>query len=160
MKQEIVITEVIIENMVAYTTPDGLISIEVRLKRRNSISPERLLIYISPLIAEDIRSAWQGEKNFRPLSSDLTVTIIKEHTALDPVRAVITKLENSIFYAIIQAQKGEEKVEIDCRPSDAISQALRLGIPIFANEALLTEMEGEEEIVVPVMVTPEKDNIH
>ena len=40
--------------------------------------------------------------------------------------------------------RGDVLVQIDARPSDSIAVALRLSAPIFAQESLLTSVEGED----------------
>jgi bifunctional DNase/RNase len=40
--------------------------------------------------------------------------------------------------------RGDVLIQIDARPSDSIAVALRLSAPIFAQESLLTSVEGEE----------------
>jgi len=40
--------------------------------------------------------------------------------------------------------RGDVLVQIDARPSDSIAVALRLSAPIFAQETLLTAVDGED----------------
>lgn len=52
---------------------------------------------------------------------------------------MISDLKEGIFYAKIVCSDGLREVEIDARPSDAIAIGLRFDIPIYTNEAILSE---------------------
>jgi bifunctional DNase/RNase len=52
---------------------------------------------------------------------------------------VITELKEGTFYAIIQMALNGTRYEISSRPSDAIALAVRVNVPIFANDDVLTE---------------------
>ena len=54
-------------------------------------------------------------------------------------RIVITELKEGTFYAIIQLSQNGSSYEVSSRPSDAIALAVRVNVPIFANEEVLTE---------------------
>src|SRR5439155_483833 len=54
-------------------------------------------------------------------------------------RIVITELRDRTFYAEIQMTSGGSGCKVSSRPSDAIALAVRLGSPIFADEAVLDE---------------------
>jgi bifunctional DNase/RNase len=56
---------------------------------------------------------------------------------------VIDDLWNTIYYAKVYLRKGDEEIEIDSRPSDAIAIAVRFDAPIFVAEGIL-ETAGEE----------------
>jgi bifunctional DNase/RNase len=65
---------------------------------------------------------------------------------------VISDLKEGVFFAKIICQNGENKVEIDARPSDAIAIGLRFDAPIYTFESILAEAgivltdEGEDDI--------------
>ena len=54
-------------------------------------------------------------------------------------RVIIHSLHDNIFYAVLCLELGEEKKEIDCRPSDAIAIALRTNSPIFVMEQVIAD---------------------
>ena len=59
-------------------------------------------------------------------------------------RVVIDDLWHGTFYAKIYLRRGEEEIEMDARPSDAIALALRFRAPIYMAESVL-EAEGRYE---------------
>ena len=50
---------------------------------------------------------------------------------------VIDDLWNTIYYAKVYLRKGEEEIEIDSRPSDAIALAVRFDAPIYVSDGIL-----------------------
>ncbi len=80
----------------------------------------------------------QGIKTGRPMSHDLTVSILESTgTILDKV--CINKLAEGVFYAYLAIKHGGKTVQIDARPSDAVALAVRLNTPIFVAEEVLDE---------------------
>jgi len=104
----------------------------------------RLLpIWIGQPEAESIVMEMNKVKPPRPLTHDLCKRLI---TGLGATlrRIQITRVEENTYYAELQLQLGSDLVQIDARPSDSIAIALRFGAPIFAPEALLTEVREED----------------
>jgi uncharacterized protein len=64
-------------------------------------------------------------------------------------RIVITELREGTYYATIQMSRNGSSYEVSSRPSDAIALAVRVNVPIFANEDVLAEasiiIKDEEE---------------
>ena len=54
---------------------------------------------------------------------------------------VITELKERTFYAELRLRRAASSYTISARPSDAIALAVRLGVTIYAEEALL-DAEG------------------
>ena len=72
----------------------------------------------------------------RPMTHDL------QRSLLDTLRArvervVITDLRDNTFYALIHLLRGDERLAVDARPSDAMALALRTNAPIFVEDAVL-----------------------
>jgi hypothetical protein len=63
-------------------------------------------------------------------------------------RITVTELRENTFYAQITVTQGDQEIEIDSRPSDAIALAIRAEAPIFAADDVIAEsaieFEGEE----------------
>jgi bifunctional DNase/RNase len=76
----------------------------------------------------------------RPLTHDLLKTLI-ETFKLKLERVVVADLQNEVFYAhlVFSGGKDQPRIEIDCRPSDAIALALRLEAPLFVSEAVMSK---------------------
>ncbi|MFQ3214651.1 MAG: bifunctional DNase/RNase [Marivirga sp.] len=52
---------------------------------------------------------------------------------------VISDLKEGVFYAKIVCDNGEETIDIDARPSDAIAIGIRFDAPIFTYEKIMSE---------------------
>jgi len=98
-----------------------------------------LPIWVGLFEAQAIALALENVKPPRPLTHDLTKSIIEKLKGkVDKV--VITELRNNTFYARIMMRRNGESIQIDSRPSDAIALALRLKVPIYINEAVLDKV--------------------
>lgn len=100
-----------------------------------------LPIWIGPAEAASIALALRGERFQRPLTHDLTCTIIDGLGArLDKV--VITDQREGTYFGKIYLQREQELIGIDARPSDCIALALRCDAPIFLTEKVLEVVRG------------------
>jgi len=72
----------------------------------------------------------------RPMTHDLLRNVIQDLRA-DVQKIVVSDLKENTFYALIHLLVGGELVLIDARPSDAIALALRVRVPIFAEEQVI-----------------------
>jgi len=100
---------------------------------------ERFLpIWIGAMEATAIAFALQGIVTARPMTHDLMKNLLEE-TGIRVDRIVITELRDGTFYAVIQMQANGSAYEVSSRPSDAIALAVRVNVPVFANEDVLTE---------------------
>jgi bifunctional DNase/RNase len=100
-------------------------------------------IVIGPFEAHAIVSALNDDAPPRPMTHDLTRNILTRlGVSID--RVVIDDLWQGTFYAKIYLLHGDEEIEIDSRPSDAIALALRFRAPIYMAESVL-EAEGQPE---------------
>jgi bifunctional DNase/RNase len=79
----------------------------------------------------------------RPLTHDLILRITEELDA-KLTSVLISKIEDSTFFAQIILGRNGKKVEVDARPSDSIALALRAGCPIYCTEDVLN-VAGLEE---------------
>ncbi len=92
--------------------------------------------WIGPSEADAIAVQMQGVSVPRPLTHDFVCAIINNLGGAVK-EAVIDKLKDDCFYAKLVIGANKKEAEIDCRPSDALAVAVRLGIPIFADEKVL-----------------------
>lgn len=111
---------------------------------------ERFLpIWIGAVEATSIAFALQGVETARPMTHDLMKDLL-DSLAVDVERIVVTELRDGTFYAEILMNAGAGEVRVSSRPSDAIALAVRGGIPVYADEAVLDEAgilidDSEEE---------------
>jgi bifunctional DNase/RNase len=111
---------------------------------------ERYLpIWIGPAEADSIAIKLQDVDVPRPLTHDLLQTTIDALGAR--VNAIVVHdLRSDTFFAKILIVSDGQELEIDSRPSDAIALAVRVEVPIYADEMVLDKAgillpaEGEE----------------
>ncbi len=100
---------------------------------------ERYLpVWIGVAEAQAIAFALQGIVTPRPMTHDLMKNVLEE-IGVQVERIVITELKEGTFYAILEMAQNGTRYEISSRPSDAIALAVRLNVPIYANEEVLSE---------------------
>ena len=98
---------------------------------------ERYLpIWIGPAEADAIAIELQKVSVARPLTHDLLRNVIGELGA-KVTSIVVNDLANDTFFARIVMDVDGRHLEVDSRPSDAIALAVRVGVPIFADESVL-----------------------
>ena len=94
-----------------------------------------LPIWIGSVEATAIALEQQGVKPARPLTHDLLKDVVGAlGRRLEQVR--ITDLQEGTFYAELVFDGG---VKVSARPSDSVALALRVGVPIHAEESVLAE---------------------
>ena len=111
-----------------------------------------LPIWIGPAEASAIAMELQGVKFQRPLTHDLLNNVITSLGArVESV--VVNDLSNDTFFARIILDVNGQSMEIDSRPSDALALAVRVKVPIFADEAVLDKagvlLDQEEPAATP-----------
>lgn len=99
-------------------------------------SDRYLPIWIGPAEADAIAVRLQEVAVSRPLTHDLLRSII-DALGGSIQYIVVNDLANDTFYARIIMEVDGRSMEIDSRPSDAIALAVRVQVPIFAEEAVL-----------------------
>lgn len=100
---------------------------------------ERFLpIWIGAFEATAIAFAVQGVETARPMTHDLFKNVLDE-LSVEIQQIVINDLVDGTFYAEITMMHGEAKHVVSARPSDAIALAVRMEVPIFAEESVLEE---------------------
>jgi len=76
--------------------------------------------------------ALQGHVEPRPMTHDLIGNLLRAFDDVSVIRLIITKRERGTFYAELELRHRERVINLDCRPSDGIAMAVRLGVPIVA----------------------------
>jgi len=95
-----------------------------------------LPIWIGPAEAEAITVRLQGVAVARPLTHDLLQDVV-EKLGAQVVCVVVNDLADDTFFARIMVSVNGEQLEIDSRPSDAIALAVRVQVPIFAEDTVM-----------------------
>ncbi|HXH97317.1 MAG TPA: bifunctional nuclease family protein [Gaiellaceae bacterium] len=103
--------------------------------------PRWLPIWIGPAEAHSIALQIERRSSPRPNSHDLTRELI--HGLDGSVeRVVVTELRDGTYYAVLDILHGDQRLELDARPSDAIAIGLRDGAPIFVRDDLFLQSDG------------------
>lgn len=97
-----------------------------------------LPIWIGPYEAEAIAIRLKDVDIARPLTHDLLKNVIDEMGG-DISHILVNDLRDDTFYALITVNLNGRVLEIDSRPSDAIALAVRVGVPIFVAEDVMTQ---------------------
>lgn len=103
---------------------------------REKDSDRYLPIWIGPAEADAIAVRLQEVAVARPLTHDLLHTVI-DSLGANVEYVLVNDLANDTFFARIMLQVDGRNMEIDSRPSDAIALAVRVQVPIFADEGVL-----------------------
>lgn len=84
----------------------------------------------------------KGRTSERPLTHDLMAALVTKLGA-KVVRVSIDDLRDETFYAsVVLRREPDDEVAVDARPSDAITLALKLQVPIFVAERVLDTASG------------------
>ena len=103
------------------------------------VGTERILpIWIGPGEASAIAMQLGGVAFQRPLTHDLLVSIVGGMGGTLK-RVLITRVENSTYFAELVIDRDGEVISVDARPSDSIAVALRMKARIFADDSLLEQ---------------------
>ena len=95
-----------------------------------------LPIWIGASEADAIAVKLQGVNVARPLTHDLIQSMVDALGAkINSI--VVSDLKNDVFFAKIVLSVNGGQAEIDSRPSDAIALAVRVQVPIYAEENVL-----------------------
>jgi hypothetical protein len=101
-------------------------------------------IWVGAQEAASISVAVSGEDPPRPLSHDLMKRLLDTVGATID-RVDVTRIEEGTFYAALGLSTRDGHVTLDCRPSDAIALAARVGAPLFVAEAVLADAGVPED---------------
>lgn len=115
------------------------------------VGTDRVLpIWIGPGEASAIAMQLGGVSFQRPLTHDLLVSVLGGLGGTLQ-RVLITRVEDSTYFAELIIDRDGDLISVDARPSDSIAIALRAEARIFADDALLAsvsesigEAEGDE----------------
>jgi bifunctional DNase/RNase len=115
------------------------------------VGTDRVLpIWIGPGEASAIAMQLGGVSFQRPLTHDLLVSVLGGLGGTLQ-RVLITRVEDSTYFAELIIDRDGDLISVDARPSDSIAIALRAEARIFADDALLASVsesmsvaEGDE----------------
>lgn len=89
--------------------------------------------------AAAIERRLMGQEPPRPQTHELLASII-EHLGATVERVVINDLKDHTFFARLVLRQGDQTIDVDSRPSDAIALGVATEVPIFVEEHVLDEV--------------------
>jgi bifunctional DNase/RNase len=95
-------------------------------------------IFIGGAEGEAIDRAVARQRPPRPLTHDLIASIITELGG-DVKALTISDLKDNTYIGTLTVMQGKKKHEIDCRPSDGLSIALRMGADIKVAKKVVSQ---------------------
>jgi len=98
------------------------------LKEKDGERQLPIVIGIVEVFAIDRRL--KGIQPPRPMTHDLTANLIDQLGA-HIEKIVIDDLKNHTFYAKIHLRRGDDRIVVDSRPSDAMALGVATSAPIF-----------------------------
>ncbi|NKB71542.1 MAG: hypothetical protein GKR89_31095 [Candidatus Latescibacteria bacterium] len=108
------------------------------LCEKEATRPRLLPIAIGQFEALSIAMRLHSQEPTRPVSYDLIAALLGQ-LSVTVRQVVVTRVQQSIFYAKIVIEKDLEIRDLDARPSDAIALALRTGSALFVSRELLEQ---------------------
>ena len=105
----------------------------------------KIPILIGSNEAQSLSLAFEDINLPRPTTHDLIINFSNE-ADIQIQSVLFKKYVNGTFFTSILMKKGNEKIEIDSRPSDAISIALKNKIPIYITDNVLDSIKTKNII--------------
>ena len=88
--------------------------------------------------SDSITEGLSGNLGFRPTSHD-TLQDIMENFGMDVIMVKVDDFRNSTYFAKLLVMQGNDILNLDTRPSDAIAIAVRSMAPVYVKDSLLNE---------------------
>jgi RNA polymerase sigma factor (sigma-70 family) len=106
-----------------------------------------LPVWIGPAEAKMLAIALESVETPRPFAYKLAAGLVEAaESRITEVR--ITKLTDSVFYAIVEVESPAGPREVDARPSDAVNLAVGTGAPIRVNKQLLNATAEDANVTL------------
>ncbi|MBI5152529.1 bifunctional nuclease family protein [Candidatus Peregrinibacteria bacterium] len=107
-------------------------------EKTNKILP----IWVGYPEARAIAMAMQKTSMPRPMPHKLLQNTI-ETLGAKIQKIIINKIISNTFYSIIVIERGNELIEIDSRPSDALALALNANVPVFIEKSIMDALSQD-----------------
>ncbi len=105
-------------------------------------SDRYLPIWIGQAEGDAIAMKLQGQEMPRPMTHGIMDTMIRDLGG-EVEHVVVSDIVDDTFFAIVKVKNGENEIEFDTRPSDAIALAVNSGAPVFASSKALDKAGAE-----------------
>ncbi len=97
-----------------------------------------LPIFVGSWEAEAIAVKLQNVPAPRPTAHDLLCKVVGA-LGFTVKSVTLDRLQEETYYAELALTSHDKSCQLDCRPSDAVAVAIRVGAPIFADEKVMDE---------------------
>jgi bifunctional DNase/RNase len=98
----------------------------------------RLSMVVGVQQSESIREGLSGELGFRPTSHDTVGDILKSFD-IEALMVKVDGFQDGTYFAKLIVMKGNDILNLDSRPSDAIAIAVRSGAPVYVRDSIMEE---------------------
>ena len=98
----------------------------------------RLPIWIGKAEGDAIAMKLQGQEMPRPMTFSIMDRMIRDLGG-EVEQVVVNDIVDDTFFAILRVKAGEDAIDYDIRPSDAIALAVHSGAPVFAAPEVLAK---------------------
>lgn len=116
--------------------------IAVFLKEKGSEEEIYVPIFIGDCEAIALSREKAGVEFSRPLTYPLFGNLL-DTAGIELKEVIITQIKDNTYYAIIVFEQGDQRWELDARPSDAMNLAIRMKSKVFAYRKVI-EQAGEK----------------
>lgn len=114
-------------------------------------------IWIGLVEASAIATELEGIDLARPMTHDLLKSVLVTLGGTLS-RIVVNDLKDNTFYALLYIERGDETLEVDSRPSDAIALALRAQADVFvARKVIESSQQLDLEALKEVLGKTDSD---
>lgn len=121
---------------------DGTPVLILRQRVAQGEHPALLPIWMGWSEATSLAIAASNRHLSRPMTQDIMVEAIQAMGGRF-ITVAIDSVNEGIFYAHVDIQNGQNTSRLDCRPSDAVLIALRVGLDVMIDENLLNVAQAE-----------------
>jgi bifunctional DNase/RNase len=113
------------------------VSVEPMLVRLASGCRELSMI-VSIQQSESIGKGLSGDLGFRPTSHDAVQEIL-DSFGIELLMVKVDGFQDGTYFAKLLVMQGNDILNLDSRPSDAIAIAVRTGAPVYVRDSLMEE---------------------
>lgn len=106
--------------------------------------------------ANAISLVMQGVVAERPMTHDLLKDMVLAMNGTVS-RVAMTDFREQTFFATIYVRVAGKEIEVDSRPSDAFSLAIRFGAPMYISEELLDSVDAYASLEAAVQSLQQTD---
>ena len=107
-----------------------------------SSGEKRFAIYTDPSIGKMLQMLLTGAEKQRPLTHDL-VYLLFQGVGINVMQVVINDIQDTVYFARLFLEQYcdgiRHIIEIDARPSDSLTFALKTNAPIYCTEEVLNK---------------------